>query len=729
MTYSNDSNVKSTITSLLLNSRDTYESYTSPFGLGIMSSSSDHYTPSPESRTSYSGASADGLGYDRTRETGSGAVDQYYPEVADMYNNLETTPEELLVWFHHVPFSYKLKSGKTLIQSLYDSYFDGFHKVTQMVDSWKTLQGKIDQARYDEVLATFNKQVDHAKAWRDSFVTYFQNLSSIQDEQNRSLWPDNWADGVFHEKNGEVAIEAEIAAHNSENSTITARDNDNWNKTVGKFYGALLLGPDDGSKWENVASPSSEVLNAHAPELTYKINFGQTGDYNVWILAKAPDSGSDSILFGLDSTYKAAFTTFTRGNSYNWNQAGKLTISSAGLHDLNLWGREDGIAIDRIYLTANDSNTPPAWPSSNVDVNSLSLDNGTLRPAFSADVTQYKVAVAKDVKDVTITAASVNAGATVTVNGVEGVSQKVDLTGSSTRIPVTVTALDNTQKTYWVTVERPEDVILQGPDQAAKGESFELNYGLESVEQNVYAQDLTFTYDPSQLDYVSAESVYPDEVVIVDKAQTQGEVRFIVATLGQNARLDGNLLKLHWKVKADTQASVSTISLSKAIVADETGHEKDLGSKTYTVQLSQVVIDKTALLALIANAQSKHDAAAEGTGSGQYPAGSKATLQAAIDQAKAIADEISATKEQVEQALSTLNAALQTFMDSVITTNPGDVNGDERYSVGDLAIVAAAYGKTSDDPNWSSYVNCDLNKDGKIDIEDLSAVAMKIFES
>ncbi|MBP1967882.1 NPCBM/NEW2 domain-containing protein [Paenibacillus aceris] len=275
-------------------------------------------------------------------------------------------------------------------------------------------------------------------------------------------------------------------------------------------------------------------------------------------------------------------------------------------------------------------------------------------------------------------------------------------------------------------VQEPKGAVLLGPDQAAKGATFDLNYGLNGMDQNIYAQDLRFTYDPSQLEYVFAESVNPDEVVIVDQAQKQGEVRFLLATLGQNAHLDGNLLKLHWKVKSDTQAAASMISLSKGVIADGTGLESELESKSYTVQVS--AIDKTALKALIADAQSKHDAATEGTGAGQYPSGSKASLQAAIDQAQAVADNTAATKEQVEQAVIALTAKLQSFMDSIITTKPGDTNGDGRYSIGDLSIVAAAYGKTSDDPNWSSYKNVDLNNDGKIDIDDLAVVARKILE-
>ena len=185
---------------------------------------------------------------------------------------------------------------------------------------------------------------------------------------------------------------------------------------------------------------------------------------------------------------------------------------------------------------------------------------------------------------------------------------------------------------------------------------------------------------------------------------------------------------MSWKAKSDTQAAAATISLSKALVANEAGVENELGSTSYTVQLNSVVVDKTALNTLIADAQSKHDAAVEGTRAGQYPAGSKAALQAAIDQAKAVADNAAAAQDQVEQAVDTLNAALQTFNDAVIRTQPGDTNGDGRYSVGDLAIISAAYGKTSADPDWSSYKNCDLNNDGKIDIADLAALARQILE-
>ncbi|UJF34824.1 Ig-like domain-containing protein [Paenibacillus hexagrammi] len=271
----------------------------------------------------------------------------------------------------------------------------------------------------------------------------------------------------------------------------------------------------------------------------------------------------------------------------------------------------------------------------------------------------------------------------------------------------------------------PGSPRLEGPALTSRGESFVMNYDLTGMDQNIYAQDLTFTYDPSQLEYESSESVNSDEVVVVDQDQKPGQVRLAVATIGPNARLEGNVLKLHWKVKPDTLAAASTITLSKAVIADEAGHEQELANQTYTIQIS--ITDKTALLTLITNAQSAHDAAAEGTGAGQYPLGSKARLQAAIDQAQAAAGNSSATQQQIDQAVHELAAVLQAFKDSVIRTEPGDTNGDGRFTIGDLAILVGAYGINSEDPNWSSYQDRDLNHDGRIGIEDLAAVARMIL--
>lgn len=106
---------------------------------------------------------------------------------------------------------------------------------------------------------------------------------------------------------------------------------------------------------------------------------------------------------------------------------------------------------------------------------------------------------------------------------------------------------------------------------------------------------------------------------------------------------------------------------------------------------------------MIAEAQSTHDAAVEGTKTGEYPAGAKALLQAAIHAASQIASDAASTQAQVDQAVTELNSALQGFLASVNTRVPEDMNGDDKFTIGDLAIVASYYGKNHLDANWNLY--------------------------
>lgn len=101
------------------------------------------------------------------------------------------------------------------------------------------------------------------------------------------------------------------------------------------------------------------------------------------------------------------------------------------------------------------------------------------------------------------------------------------------------------------------------------------------------------------------------------------------------------------------------------------------------------------LSAAIASAQAKFDAAVEGTEANQYPLGSKAVLLSAIEKAKWVLNNPNASQQQIDQATSELNIALQAFIDSVNTAHPSDVNNDGHVAIGDLGIVAAAYGKPS----------------------------------
>ncbi|WP_171687168.1 glycosyl hydrolase family 95 catalytic domain-containing protein [Paenibacillus planticolens] len=273
--------------------------------------------------------------------------------------------------------------------------------------------------------------------------------------------------------------------------------------------------------------------------------------------------------------------------------------------------------------------------------------------------------------------------------------------------------------------EHTARATLTGTTTVTAGASFDLNYGLVNVAAgSALAQDLTFTYDPEKLTFSGAESLKPG-FTIVDKKETPGRVRILAVTIGAEAAADGELLKLRWNAKALTESSAATIAVAHAVIANGEGLEKQVEGVSHSVTITYV--DKAALNVLIAEAQQAHDGAVEGTLSGQYPAGSKAVLQTAINSAGAVAHNTAATQLEVQQAAADLSTALQSFRASVITGTPGDFNNDGKVSIGDLAIVAKNYGKSSADPDWSVYQFADLNHDGVIDIVDLAIMARMIF--
>ncbi|WP_261807718.1 cohesin domain-containing protein [Paenibacillus sp. N3.4] len=273
--------------------------------------------------------------------------------------------------------------------------------------------------------------------------------------------------------------------------------------------------------------------------------------------------------------------------------------------------------------------------------------------------------------------------------------------------------------------------VLSGTESVQAGESFDLTYGLSNVKDSIYAQDVTFTYDPEKVEFVSAVSV-KDGLQIVDRKEAPGQVRIIAASLGSSHAVNsgGDLLKLSWKAKSLSQSTTTAIALSGVIISNGEGVETQVEGASHHLSITaKVIVDKTALYNIIASAQSKHETAVEGGSAGQYPTGSKAVLKAAIESAKAVADNTTATQQQVDEAAAALNASLEAFLASVNTGVRGDVNGDGAVTVGDLAIVARYYGKSSADPDWDQVKIADVNGDGKIDITDLAIIARAIFEN
>jgi alpha-glucuronidase len=191
LSFGNDPSVVQTISAMLLASWPIYESYTGPLGAGTLTDIvGSHFGPGVESSErngwgQWHRADHDGIGMDRTAATGTGYVDQYRAPVAKMYESLSTTPDELLLFFHHVPYTYVLHSKKTVIQHIYDSHYDGAEQAANLVQQWKTLKGHVDDERYAEVLKRLEFQAGHAIVWRDAVCNWFFQISGIADQFGR----------------------------------------------------------------------------------------------------------------------------------------------------------------------------------------------------------------------------------------------------------------------------------------------------------------------------------------------------------------------------------------------------------------------------------------------------------------------------------------------------------------------------------------------------------------
>ncbi len=191
-TIGTDLEVVSTVRKMLMQSWPAYERYTGPLGLQTLTDiTGSHYGPNIESSENngwgqWHRADHEGVGMDRSVAKGTGFAGQYPWEVAKIYENAATTPDDLLLFFHHVPYTYKLHDGKTVIQYLYDSHYEGAEEASELEKEWATLKGRIDPKLFDDVRARLEYQAGHAIVWRDAVVQYFLKVSGIPDEHGRA---------------------------------------------------------------------------------------------------------------------------------------------------------------------------------------------------------------------------------------------------------------------------------------------------------------------------------------------------------------------------------------------------------------------------------------------------------------------------------------------------------------------------------------------------------------
>ena len=171
---------------MMLDSREACVSYMMPLGIHHIFAGTHHYGPEPWYSPKglradwtppyYHRADSIGLGFDRTL-TGSANVKQYPEELCRLYNDINTCPENLLAWFHHVPWDHKMKSGRTFWDELCHKYDDGVHQARHFLAVWDAVQPYVDSQRFDEVQRKLRIQARDAEWWRDACLLYFQTFS------------------------------------------------------------------------------------------------------------------------------------------------------------------------------------------------------------------------------------------------------------------------------------------------------------------------------------------------------------------------------------------------------------------------------------------------------------------------------------------------------------------------------------------------------------------------
>ncbi|MEU7889672.1 alpha-glucuronidase [Microbispora bryophytorum] len=184
--------LRRTLHAIMGGSWRTYERYTAPLGVGFMVRPGHHYGPDVDGYEytpwgTYHFADRDGVGVDRTRATGTGFTGQYPPPWSQVYESLDRCPDELLLFFHHVPYGHVLHSGSTVIQHIYDTHFAGAEEAVEARRRWQEAAGLFDPSLHARVERLLDEQVRCAEEWRDQVNAYFFRKSGVPDLRGRRI--------------------------------------------------------------------------------------------------------------------------------------------------------------------------------------------------------------------------------------------------------------------------------------------------------------------------------------------------------------------------------------------------------------------------------------------------------------------------------------------------------------------------------------------------------------
>lgn len=171
---------------MMMESREAAVNYMMPLGLHHLFYTGHHYGPEPWANDPFSRpdwqppyyhkADAIGVGFDRSTR-GSNAVSQYFEPLSGLYENIETCPENLLLWFHHVPWDHIMKNGNTLWEEMCRLYTLGVNQTRGFQKSWDRLEAYVDKTRFNDIQYKLKIQARDAQWWRDACLLYFQTFS------------------------------------------------------------------------------------------------------------------------------------------------------------------------------------------------------------------------------------------------------------------------------------------------------------------------------------------------------------------------------------------------------------------------------------------------------------------------------------------------------------------------------------------------------------------------
>lgn len=187
-TFSNNEALIKPVKEIMMSSREATVDYMMPLGLHHIFKADHHYGPEPWGNQKnfpemwkpvyYHKADRAAVGFDRS-STGSNAVAQYRHPYDSIYDNIKTCPEQYLLWFHHVPWNYQMKDGKTLWNEMCYKYDNGVKEVHRFLSLWNSVEPYVDPERFAAVKTKLQQQLANAICWKESCLLYFQTFSGM----------------------------------------------------------------------------------------------------------------------------------------------------------------------------------------------------------------------------------------------------------------------------------------------------------------------------------------------------------------------------------------------------------------------------------------------------------------------------------------------------------------------------------------------------------------------